>query len=275
MCEVSIIIVDYFKAERVLKNIEGILSQHCDFDIEIIVVDNSCDKSNRQILEKLPKERQISLIYNKTNVGYISACNQAAKLCTGKYIILVNPDIIWESDNILSKLISKFSEEVDIGIIGTRQKNDDGTIPDTVRRFPDLIAQISRRTFLRKIPLLKNRVEHYEVNDFDYHISADVDWLQSSFMAIRQELWAAVGGLDPAYYLFMADPDICYKAWQNGYRVYYDSDIVVGADGKRCSAGGILSILTNKVVRYHLRDAINYQLKYLFKPANPRGTRVK
>ena len=60
----------------------------------------------------------------------------------------------------------------------------------------------------------------------------------------------------------MADPDVCFRIRKEGFRVRYLSDVFVGADGKRCSEGRNFSIFTNKVIRYHLTDALRYHFKY-------------
>ena len=262
---VSIIIVDFFKAPRVVENVKAALLQQGDFRVEVIVIDNSCNENNQRELKVLDGLPGVTLIFNNSNAGYVGACNQGFKLCKGEYIFLVNPDIVWMKDNVLSKVVGTFSTEGSIGIIGVRQENDDGTTPETVRRFPDLLTQIARRTFLRDLPWLRSRVAKYEVTSFDYSVSADVDWVQSSFMAITRDVWLLLGGLDKRFFLFMSDPDICYRAWGHNYRVFYQSDVLVGADGKRCSEGGIRDIFTSKAIRYHLRDAIYYQFKYLLK----------
>ena len=265
MPRVSVVIVDYFKADRVLQNVRGALGQVGDFQIDIVVVDNSCDEGNKRLLGQFDDVENVTVVYNDRNAGYTQACNQGAALSGGDYIFLVNPDIVWKSSSIVSHLLEQFRSDTSVVVIGTRQENDDGTTPDTVRSFPNLVAQVARRTFLRKLPWFKGRVASYEVQNFDYSVTASVDWVQSSFMVVRGDFWTSIGGLDTNYFLFMSDPDICYKAWERGSRVLYMANIVVGADGKRCSAGGFRSIITSQVIRWHILDAIRYQLKYLLK----------
>ncbi len=271
---ISVVIVDYFKAQRVIENVDKVLSQQGDFDIEVIIIDNSVDEENQKVLSKYRDHDNVTLIFNPQNVGYTQASNQGACLCHGDYLFFVNPDIDWKSPTILSEIVAIYERDREIGIVGTRQLNDDGSVPDTVRRFPNLYSQIIRRTFLRHLPLLKNMAEYYEHVDFDYGTTADVDWLQSSFMAISREAWEKVQGFDSRYFIFMADPDICYKCWEVGYKVHYESDVVVGADGLRCSAGGFIDIFTNKVLRFHIRDAFAYYFKYLLKPRVPTARKT-
>lgn len=263
--KVSIVIVDYFKADRVLTNVENALSQSGDYEIEIIIIDNSCDGDNQRILSALNGVENVSVIVNLHNEGYVKSCNAGVALSQGDFVFLVNPDIIWVTDDIITKVIRKFYADPEIGIIGTRQVNDDGRIAETVRRFPGFFAQIARRTFLRNLPLVKKYVANYEFSDFDYLVSSDVDWIQSSFMVIKRDVWTLLDGLDSRFFLFMSDPDICYRAWLKNIRVHYMADVLVGADGKRCSAGGFSTIFTSKTLRYHLRDAVYYYLKYFFR----------
>lgn len=272
---ISVVIVDFFKAERVVGNVERILTQQGDFDTEVIIIDNSMDSTNQQILSQYYDTDNVTLIFNQQNNGYTRGCNQGADLCSGDYLFFVNPDIEWKSETTLADIITIYQNDADVGIVGTRQLNDDGSIPDTVRRFPNLLAQVVRRTSLRNWPLLKGIAEYYEYVEFDYHKPASVDWVQSSFMAISRQTWEEVGGFDDRYFIFMADPDICYKCWELGYKVHYESDIVVGADGLRCSAGGFYDVFSNRVLRFHIRDAFIYHFQYLLKPSIPPARKLQ
>ena len=272
---ISVVIVDFFKAERVVHNVERILNQQGDFDTEVIIIENSMDSGNKKILSQYQDTDNVTLIFNQQNNGYPRGSNQGAYLCNGDYLLFVNPDIEWKSASTLADIVAIYNRDPEIGIVGTRQLNDDGSTPDTVRRFPNLLAQVVRRTSLRNWPLLKGVAEYYEYVEFDYFKSANVDWLQSSFMAISREVWGKIGGFDNRYFIFMADPDICYKCWELGYKVYYESEIVVGADGLRCSDGGFKDVFTNRILRFHIRDAFIYHFQYLLKPSIPTARKLQ
>ena len=49
---VSVLILDFLKGEKVVKNVQSIFAQQRDFDIEISVVDNSCTAKNAEILKR-------------------------------------------------------------------------------------------------------------------------------------------------------------------------------------------------------------------------------
>lgn len=259
------VIVDYLKADRIIENTRSLLEQdNRPPDTIISIIDNSCNRENSEKLSRLSTYENVHIHINSRNSGYISACNDAVVPYDAEYIILVNPDIVWNDKNTLSGLIEFMKKNPDIGISAPRQVNDDGSTPSTVRRFPNIIAQVARRSFLKKLPILKKVAAHYEMNDFDYEKSQYVDWIQSSLLIVRGDLWNKTGGLDKSYFLFMSDPEICFKAWELNYHVYYNADFTVGADGKRCSAGGFDKVLSSKSMQYHIVDAIKYQLKHLF-----------
>jgi N-acetylglucosaminyl-diphospho-decaprenol L-rhamnosyltransferase len=269
----SIIILDFLKSKRVIANVESIQKQLVDFPIEIIVVDNSQNEKNKKKLEELRKFSNVKLIFNKTNLGYTRGTNKGTSVASGEYLFIVNPDIIWSDPKTLQKMVDFLNDNPKVGIVGPKQINDtDGQVAMTVRAFPKLFLQIARRTWLRNLPILREKVAFDEMRHLDYDKTQSVDWLQSSFIAVRKNLWEKFGGLDENYFLFMSDPDICWKCWNAGFKVVYFPDVVVRADGLRCSAGGFLSFFNKWTLRQHLRDAWKYHCKFRGKKLPCRDT---
>jgi N-acetylglucosaminyl-diphospho-decaprenol L-rhamnosyltransferase len=266
----SIIILDYFKSKRVVQNVESIHAQKVDFPFEVIIVDNSCNPLNMKRLEVLKKYPDVKIVINKKNVGYIRGNNQGVSMSKGDYIFIVNPDIVWRDPLTLKTLVETMDRHPEIGILGPRQINeDDGSIAMTVRAFPKLTTQVARRTWLRNMPILRGQVAYDEMRHLDYGKAQPVDWLQSSFWVTRRSLWEQLGGLNLRYFIFMADPDFCFKCWQGGLRVVYDPSVTVYADGIRLSAGGFSDFFKKWSIRQHLRDSIKYRVVHFMQP-NPR-----
>lgn len=264
--DLLIVIVDYFKADRVVESVKLLQEQVCNRNYRIVILDNSVDADNSKKLQSLVRYDNVKLIVNEKNLGYTKGCNFGASVATSKYIALLNPDILIDNKNSLEMLIDEMEKNNSIGVLGTRQINDNGMTPDSVRGFPNLATLICRRTPLRRLPRLKEQVEKYECINFDYSQSQNVEWIQSSFVIIRRDLWNLINGLDEKYFLFMSDIDICYYAWQLGYKVRYTADIEVKADGQRCSAGGLREVFFDRALQIHIKDAIIYELKNLFRP---------
>ncbi len=266
----SIVILDFLKSKRVIQNVESILQQEVDFPVDIIVVDNSVNEDNASKLLELTKYPNVKVKINKENVGYIKGNNEGAKMATGKYLLIVNPDIVWREKDTLQKMIDYMEKHEEIGILGPRQINDDnGEIAMTVRAFPKFFLQVARRTKLRELPLIKKWVAYDEMRHLDYSVIQDVDWIQSSFWVIRKSLWDSFRGLNPDYFIFMSDPDLCHKVWEKGYRVVYFPKTTVYADGIRASHGGVKAFFKKWTLRQHVKDSLKYSWNHMLK-GNPR-----
>lgn len=265
----TIIILDYMKAPQVVENVSSLLEQKVDFDFKIIVIDNSCDKKNAEILNRLRNYNNVKILINIKNKGYSKAYNDIKNEIEGKYALIVNPDILWKEKKSLARLIDYMDKNQDIGILGPKQINPDGRAELTARFFPKFYLQVAKRTFLRNLPILNKKIERSEMKSFNYDKIQNVDWLQSSCIAVQKKLWHKINGFCENYFLFMADTEICFQAWQNNYRVVYFPEVKVFADGKRLSAGGFKKFFKSRALRQHVKDSIKYRTKHFFNK-NPR-----
>ncbi len=264
----TIIILDYFKAKQVKENVRSLLAQKTNFDFKIILIDNSCSVANAAILQELSGEK-VEVIINKKNLGYIKAHNEAGEKIEGDYVLIFNPDIVCSSDDVLQKMIDYMDNHPEVGVLGPQQKIGGGRRELSVRAFPKLYVQVARRTFLRHLPILKEKVAYDEMQHLDYSKIQEVDWLQSSCVAVRRDFWENVGGFCEDYFLFMGDTELCFQAWKNGYKVIYFPEVTVYSDGKRASSGGFLEFFKSWVLRQHLKDSWRYRRKHFF-DKNPR-----
>jgi len=111
---VSIVIINYNTKKYLESCIQSLLDQTWP-EYEIIFLDNdSSDGSFEFVSEKYPR---ITAIKNSKNLGYASAGNQGIKLAKGKYVMTINPDIIFEKDYV-DHCVRKMEEDKRIGAIG-------------------------------------------------------------------------------------------------------------------------------------------------------------
>ncbi len=260
----SAIVLDFFKGQKVVDNIRSLLRQKVDFSLNIMVSDNSCDEENATVLQTLEKKKDVEVVLNDRNLGYPKGNNVAAKNTSGEVIFIINPDIQSPDDQALQKLADYLAAHHDVAIVGPKQKNPDGSYERTARRFPDMISQIARRTPLKTISPFAEKIARYERQDMDMQRTQDVEWLQSSFWAVRKDFWDYLGGFDEYYYVFMSDVEMCYRAWQLNMRVVYLADVQVEADGIRSSAGSLFDFINKRLVRIHMADALRYYWRHIF-----------
>ncbi len=273
--EVTVVILNHSKASQAVESVKCLLNQKTTFEFEILVIDNSSDKNQVKIMkEGVRGFSQINLIINAKNIGYTRGHNKIKGKEKGRYLAIVNPDVLFNKEDSLQKMVEYLDEHLDIAILGPKQINDNGKVAMSVRAFPRFFVQTARRTFLRNWPLIKKMVDYDEMRHLDYNEIQDVDWLQSSCVLIRRDFWEKIGGYNEDYFLFMADAEICLKAWEMGYRVVYYPRVRVYADGKRLSEGGVKEFFQSWIMRQHVIDSLRYCWKHLWSP-NPRRNYYK
>ena len=256
---IHVVLIDYFKAYRVVDSIKSLRDQsYSQADIYITVIDNSCSDENFEILHSL-SDHQVKVLRTQKNIGYIAAVNMAvhSESRPTDFILLLNPDIIIEDPNTLSGIIKNF-EDPKCYVVGPAQINDDGSRPTIARGYPSVSALVAKRTFLKYTSWGKKKISEYLLSDFNPGKKQKVPWLQSSCVFIRRSYWEQVKGLNPKYFLFMADIEVCEKAYEHGGYVLYDPSHTALADGKRCSEGGAMSLFTSHALRMHVIDAYKY-----------------
>ena len=93
MEKVSIIIISYNVRSYLAHAIDAIIKSEYK-ELEIIVVDNnSYDGTCEYLKEHYDNVSSINIISNKENIGFGKAVNQAAKIATGKYFLILKKNL--------------------------------------------------------------------------------------------------------------------------------------------------------------------------------------
>ncbi len=193
-------------------------------EIEIIVVDNASTDGTAEMVEhEFP---QVKLLVNPQNLGYTKANNIGIKHSCGKYILLLNPDTIVHQ-GALQALIDCAESHPEAGIIGAKLLNSDGSVQRSARSFPDIGAGLFRNTFLGRLFPNNPFVRRYLLADFGYDEVREVDWVSGAAMLVRRDLIERIGGLDERFWAYCEDVDLCWRAWQAGYKVLFCPNAVI------------------------------------------------
>ena len=125
--EISII-VPIYNAEKFLPEaIESLINQTFK-DIEIILVNDGSPDGSQKICEKYAEKDERIIVVNKENGGLADARNAGMKVATGKYIMFLDADDMFEPDSCenMYKVIEKNNADY---VIGNYQNcYEDGTL---------------------------------------------------------------------------------------------------------------------------------------------------
>lgn len=232
---------------------------------EVIVVDNaSVDGSAEMVRAEFP---EFTLLAQATNLGFTGGHNLAIQARRGRNVALLNSDTIVHPGAIRT-LIGYMAAHPEAGIVGPKLLNPDGSLQYSCRRFPNPVAALFRNTFVGRL-FPKNRyTREYLMQDWPHDQIREVDWISGAAMFIRQEVIDTVGMLDPAYFMYCEDVDLCRRAWDRGFQVMYvPTAVITHAIGRSTDKAA-----DRMIVRFHrsmLRFYVKHQVKHVFWPLRP------
>ena len=216
--KINIVIVTYNNKSILKRTLPGIVSEAFTVNAGIIIVDNNSRDGTAQWISR--KYKTIRVVALPVNSGFAKANNVGIGMCRSKYVLLLNPDVIVPPQSI-TKILEWMDRNPSIGIAGPKLLNENGTIQYSCRRFPTLFsyfAEIIR--FDNMFP--KSRFgRRYLMKDYDHKTPCDVDYICGAVMLIRAEVFAKVGLLDEAFFMYAEEAELCWRAFKNNFRVAY------------------------------------------------------
>lgn len=115
------IIVPVYNADKYLsKCIDSILSQsYTDYEV-ILVNDGSTDQSGT-ICDLYKSSDNRVVVLHQTNKGQSVARNNGIKLATGQYLLFLDSDDWWNSNDLLKKINDNITDDIDIVFFGLQK----------------------------------------------------------------------------------------------------------------------------------------------------------
>ncbi len=212
----SVVIVNWNGGEYLMNCLSSLFEQ--DVDMEVILVDNaSTDRSQIEAKRRFPK---IKLLQMEENLGYAKGCNEGIKASRGKYILILNPDVVL-LPGALSNLLSFAEKHPEAGIIGPQLLDFDGKLQMSCRSFPSYETGIFRGTFLEKLLPRSRSLSRYLLSNWDHSTPRYVDWVSGAAMLLRREFLQEAGIFDETFYMYCEDVDMGMRAKEFGWKVLY------------------------------------------------------
>lgn len=231
---VSIIVISYNTREMTLACLRSVHEQ-TSVPFELIVLDNaSTDGSAEAIAEEFP---ELHLIASKDNLGFAAGNNEAIKVATGDYLLLLNPDTE-VLDRAIDRLFDYTLAHPEAGITGGRTVFPDGAlnIASCWMRITPWSA-FCMATGLTAAFRGSSLFNPEGMGDWARDSVREVDIVVGCFLMIPRALWFELGGFDLKYFMYGEEADLCLRAKAMGYRpsITPDAEIVhlIGASSNK------------------------------------------
>jgi N-acetylglucosaminyl-diphospho-decaprenol L-rhamnosyltransferase len=184
---------------------------------ELIVVDNNSSDGSAEMVKA--NFLNAIVLANTENLGFAKANNQAFRISSGKYTLLLNPDTII-LDHAVDRMLELMQARPDVGALGCCLLNEDGSFQRwTGGSSPNLLNVACHFLLAYKVlpaGILPRPIylEHEPACDLE------VGWVSGACMLLKRE---ALGDLifDERFFLYGEDLELCERLVRSGWKVIY------------------------------------------------------
>jgi N-acetylglucosaminyl-diphospho-decaprenol L-rhamnosyltransferase len=254
--EVSIVIVSYNGRDYLRRCLRSLLEHTRGLEYEVVVVDNASQDGSADMVDaEFPS---VLLLRRPSNAGLSTALNEGIRLGGGEMTVLLNPDVELR-DNPFPAMARYLRDHPQVGILGPRILDDDGSLQLSCRRFPTFsVVFFNRYSLLTRLFPRNPFSTRYLMTDLDHRGTAEVDWLSLACWMAPRRLFDEVGFLDEGYFLYNEDVDFCQRVHRAGRKVGYFPEVSVVH-----RIGGSTSSLPSRSVIERHRSMWRYYRKYM------------
>jgi GT2 family glycosyltransferase len=244
---ISILIVSYNTRAMTLEAISSVVRETRDVSYEIIVVDNASTDGSAEAIAAHPAAPR--LIRLQENIGFGRGNNLAAEHAAGDHLLLLNPDTV-VTDRAIDRLAAFARANRQALVWGGRTVFADGSLNPAScwqRITPwNLVTRLSGLAALYPNSFLFNP-EAY--GGWRRDSVREVDIVSGCFLLISRPVWLALGGFDPAFFMYGEEADLCLRARRIGARPLVTPEATIvhyGGASEKTRAGKMRSLLKAK-----------------------------
>lgn len=241
--KLSIVIVNYNVKYFLEHCLHAVYKAIHGLETEVFVVDNnSVDGSVEMVLAKFPWVR---LVANRDNVGFSKANNQAIKMSSGEYVLLLNPDTVVEEDT-FHKIVEYMENHPEAGGLGVKMVDGKGNfLPESKRGLPTPGVAFYKIFGLSKLFPRSHTFGKYHLGYLDREKIHEVEILSGAFMLLRKKVLDQIGLLDETFFMYGEDIDLSYRIIQAGYKnIYFPETRIIHYKGESTKKSSVNYVVT-------------------------------
>jgi GT2 family glycosyltransferase len=215
--KIAVVILNWNGANLLEQFLPSILA-HSN-EASIYVADNaSTDSSIEVIKSQFPS---IRIIQNDGNYGFAKGYNLALQQIEEDYYALVNSDVE-VTENWLKPILSIFENEPNVGIIQPKIRNYKN------KEYFEYAGAAGGFIDQFGYPFCRGRLfETLEKDTRQYDDEVELFWASGACFFIRKDIFKALNGFDDDFFAHQEEIDLCWRAFNAGYKVKYTSRSVV------------------------------------------------
>ena len=245
----SVVVVTWQPGEDLDRFLDS-LSTAIDPVPPVVVADN---ESRDGAVERAAERPGVTVVRTGGNLGYGGAANVGVRATLSDdhdLVVVANPDIVWHH-GALGELVAATHRWPGAAAFGPAILTPEGDLYPSARSFPSLSRGIGHALLGWWWP--RNRFTQSYRRERREPVEATAGWLSGSCMLLRRSAFEAVGGFDPAYFMYFEDLDLCRRLARAGWdSVYVPSAVVTHVGGQATKQA------KRPMLRAHHRSAYRY-----------------
>ena len=217
MKKIAVVILNWNGAKLLEQFLPSVMA--FSHEATIYVADNaSTDTSIEVIQNQFPS---VKIIQNTGNFGFAKGYNEALKFVEEEYYALVNSDIE-VTENWLAPILALFENEPETAIIQPK-------LLDFKKKTHFEYAG-GAGVFIDKFgyPFCRGRIfDKVEEDNHQYDDEIEIFWATGACFFIRKEVYRKLNGFDDDFFAHQEEIDLCWRAFNLGYKTKYTPKSIV------------------------------------------------
>lgn len=246
--KIAVVILNWNGAKLLEQFLPSILS--FSSEATIYVADNASTDSSIQVIKaQFPL---VKIIQNDGNYGFANGYNIALQQVEEEFYALVNSDIE-VTENWLAPILSIFENEKDIAIIQPK------ILDFKNKEYFEYAGAAGGFIDKYGYPFCRGRLfETIEKDNHQYDDEIELFWASGACFFIRKAVYRTLNGFDGDFFAHQEEIDLCWRAFNLGYKIKYTFKSVVFHVG-----GATLNQANPKKTYLNFRNSLLMLLKNL------------
>jgi len=227
---VTAVVVTYSPGESLEKFIDSIRAAGRSH-VSIVLADNGSTDGAPEAA--VANHDDVRLLATGSNLGYGKAANRGVAEVDSDWVVIANPDIVWEPDS-LDALLAATRRWPRAAALGPMLRTPSGEIYPSARTLTSLGRGIGHAAFGWWWPA--NPWSRSYQQDRATPVERTAGWLSGSCLLVRKAAFDGVGGFDPKYFMYFEDLDLGERLARAGWLNVYVPSAVVTHTGSHATS---------------------------------------
>mgnify|MGYP000689539948 CR=1 FL=1 len=213
------------------------------FGADIFVIDNASTDGSVDFVKK--HHPTVKIVQNSENGGFTKGYNDGLKSIDADIYCLLNSDVE-VTEGWLDPISELFDKNPQVAIVQPK-------ILDLMRKGYFEYAGAGGG-FIDQLgyPFCRGRIfQELEKDNGQYDDTREIFWATGACMFIRKEVYGQLEGFDESYFAHQEEVDLCWRAKNEGYKVFY-----VGTSKVYHLGGSTLSNMNPKKTYLNFRNSL-------------------